>query len=67
MTDEVPPRDELIREERSASALIAGSIAGAGAMLGPPLAVLTDHFLNGGNDEPPPPQVELPPGVPRDD
>jgi hypothetical protein len=35
-------------------------------LLAPAVAVATDHFLNAPNDEPPEPEIVLPPGVDKE-
>jgi hypothetical protein len=65
MTNQDPPPPLEGDITRSDPTLIVGALMAAGSLAGPPLAVLTDHWLNGGQGEPESsaPQIELPPGV----
>jgi hypothetical protein len=65
MTDE-PTTPEPVGQEEQRS-LAGDIIIGAGAALSGPLGALTGHWLEGGDEEPPPPEVELPPGAGQDD
>lgn len=69
LTPEPDPEDqrELHSEYRIDPAVLGGIIAGTGAALGPSLGALTEHWLEGGDEEPPAPEIELPPGVNTDD
>jgi hypothetical protein len=61
-TPEPDPQDEReVHRSLTGDIIIATSAALSG-----PLGVLTDHLLEGGNEEPPPPEIELPPGVNQD-
>jgi hypothetical protein len=72
MTEEPQtPRNEIVREERSlgAALLQTAELIGTGAVGGAAAGVaeaVTSHWLDK-PDEPPPPTVELPPGVNLDD
>ena len=72
MSEETTPQPDPIPEVEVAqrsltAAIVEGALVGGGALLGPPAAVALDHFLGGGNAEPPSPEVELPLGVHVDD
>jgi hypothetical protein len=70
MTDDSQPREEFVREERCLEGVLvdAALVIGGGAVTGV-TGALASHWLEGKADatEPPPPHVELPPGVHVDD
>jgi hypothetical protein len=74
MSDEPEPQEpqEPQEEHRSLERcldpeIIAGIAIGVGTALSGPLHALTDHYLEGHSDASPPPEIELPPGISRDD
>ena len=69
MTDELDPQDETTTAYRSLSMTLiqAGEVIGAGAASGATNALVSNWLQGDKRADPPPPHVELPPGVHVDD